>query len=49
MADRWRVTMKIAWFPTRPLTLVRMILLAWALTEDAVLLRTSVGGLVIVV
>lgn len=49
MADRWRVTMKIAWFPTRPLTLVRIILLACALTEDAVLLRTSVGGLVIVV
>ncbi len=49
MAERWRVTINIASFPTKSLTFPRMTVLASALTEEAVLLRTTMGGLVIVV
>ncbi len=41
--------MNIAWFFTSPLMFCRMTVLAWALTEEAVLLRTTIGGLVMVV
>lgn len=45
-ADRWRVTMKSAWFCTRPLTVARTCRLAWALISSAVLLRTRTWPLV---
>lgn len=48
-ADRWRVTMKSAWFMASVLTVPRTSLLACALIEEAVLLRTRTGVLLITV
>lgn len=42
-ADKWRVTIKAAWFPTMRLSVVRTRCLDLALSVEAVLLRTSNG------
>ncbi len=43
-ADRWRVITKAACFLTSSLKVVRTCRLARVLTEEAVLLKTSIGG-----